>query len=226
MKKLILALLLLFAVRVNAQTRILLGATGGAGFSSSYFGPSAALEIPVKKLEIDLSDEYFPLYNHTSIGSGEANRVKAGGILWLGHGVGLTGSAEYSKYVIAEVRKGQYYGFGGLIFRKKILDSPTRISLTFIDEFNNGVSSTGLESSHLKGGDIGLSVRIGCAGSTCFRLGTDNFFGRVLEQGNPKCDGSIGTQTCGSRISAMGGGFSISFQVEFPRRKGHEDEVF
>jgi hypothetical protein len=56
-------------------------------------------------------------------------------------------------------------------------------------------------------------------------------FGKVLGQSNPQCDGTFGI-TGGPnggpcyRTGLFGGGVTASVSLEFPRRKGRENDVF
>ena len=211
---------------VKAQTRYLVGVSGTYAFDNRSLGVTGGIEIPVKRVEIDLADTFSPFETHVSLGGGRSNLASAGGLIWLTKGFGLTGKAETSSYDVTQVSKHADYGFGGIIFRTVAIGSPIRVLVQYIRQFNNGISPTGLETSHLSGADINLTVRMGCSGPICFRVTDDNYFGRVLTQGDPYCDGSIGPQTCGPRGSALGGGFTIGVLLEFPRPRGHENEAF
>ena len=152
--------------------------------------------------------------------------------MWLSQSWGLTGSAADSMYDVTLVTKDADYASGGLVYRGFIGGLPSRVFLKYIQQFNNGITPSGLESSHLMGVDLGVTTRYGCAGPTCYRLSFDFDAGRVLTQSNPVCDGTYGVTggngpngTC-PRQPAFGGGFTASFVMEFPRHKATENEAF
>lgn len=210
----------------NAQTRVLAGVSGGDSFNNYSFGVSGALEIPfAKHFELDLKDTFSPIEKHVALGTGRANISNAGGHIWLTKSFGVNGAAEYSTYNVTKVSKGAAYAFGGIIYRRILFGSPVRLSFDYIRQFNNGITKSGVESSHLQGASIKADVRMGCSGPVCFRLVEDFVMGKVFTQGNPQCDGSYGAVTC-PRGSAFGGGFTGSFYLEFPRRKSTENEAF
>lgn len=224
-------LFLFFVPSSHAQTRYLVGAEGGDSFDNYNFGVTAGIEVPfLKHFELDLKDTFSPIESHVALGTGRANITTAGGIIWLTQGWGLTGSVEDSMYDVTKVTKDADYAAGGLVYRGIVLGLPARFSFKYINQFNNGVSPTGLETSQLKGGDITATVRFGCFGKTCVRLTEDFVFGRVLTQGNQNCDGSLPVVApnvyCGPRAAAFGGGTTASIVFEFPRHRGHEGDVF
>jgi hypothetical protein len=230
MKRIIVFALLLvslFATRANAQTRFLFGTSGGIAFDNSSVGVTARVEIPfLKHYELDLQDTFSPVESHVALGGGRANLASVGGHIWLTNHWGLNGRVEDSAYNVTKVTKDADYAFGGLTYRGVLAGSPARLSFDYLRQFNNGVTPSGLESSHMQGGDIAFTVRIACTGPFCVRLSEDNYFGQVWAQGNPYCDGSIGPQTCGNRDRRIGGGFVVGVMLEFPRRRASENDQF
>jgi hypothetical protein len=225
-------LLFLMPVRSNAQTRVLVGVAGAQSFDNSSVGVTVGLEIPVTKhIEIDLNDIFSPFESHVALGGGRANIAKATGRVWFNR-FGIFGGAEDSSYNVTKVAKDDVYAFGGVSYRAIVGGAPARFSLSYLQEFNNGVSPTGLETPHLQGADIGFTMRFGCLGLVCIRNSEDFVVGHVLTQGNPICDGTYGI-TGGNgpngscpRTGAISGGVSGSIVLEFPRRRKTEHDVF
>jgi hypothetical protein len=220
--------LLLGSLAAHAQgTRILIGPSGGDSYDNYQFGVSGGIEQPIgKHLELDFTYRYSPVEKHVALGSGHANLVYGGAYIWLTDHIGLTGRVESSGYAVTRVSKRADYVFGGLAYRAKVGGLPARFTLSYTQQFENGVSTTGLETPHLKGLDFGFSVRLGCKGAVCFRESSDFQFGHVLTQGNPVCDGSYGKAITCPRTGAFGGGTIATFAFEFPRPRGHEADVF
>lgn len=222
----------LFPLFANAQTRVLVGIEGAQAFDNSSVGVQAALEVPfAKHFELDLKDVFSPIESHVALGGGRSNIASVGGIIWFSNSFGFNGKVEDSSYNVTKVTKDADYSFGGITYRTFLGGAPARFTFDYIRQFNNGISPSGLESSHLQGGDIGFTMRFGCLGAICIRNSEDFVFGRVLTQGNPQCDGTFGVtggQNGGPcpRGSAFGGGVTASVAIEFPRRRGHEQDVF
>jgi hypothetical protein len=230
MKKLIAVFVLLasmFTLQAKAQTRILVGAGGSIAWDNKSAGASFGLEVPfLKHYELDLKDTFSPFETHVALGGGYANLASVGGHIWLTNSFGLNGKVERTNYIVTQVSKVADYAFGGVTYRTVALGVPSRFSFDYIGQFNNGVTPSGIETSHLQGLAFIIENRLGCAGPFCFRLDNQNSFGRVLTQGNPYCDGSIGPKTCGNRGTGFGGGFSGGIYIEFPRRKATENDKF
>lgn len=225
---------LLFTLPLSAQTRVLVGPAGGDLFDNYYGGVTAGIEIPfAKRYEVDVYDEFSPLEAHQALGHGWANEISVGGYVWfhpLSHW-GLNGGAQDSRYSVTTVSKAGDFFTGGLAYRGNVGGLPATVSFDYLQQFNNGITSTGVETSHLKGASINPSVRFGCVSAFCIRTDYSFVVGHVLTQGNPVCDGTFGS-TGGPnggpcpRQGAFSGGFSASLLFEFPRRRGHEDALF
>jgi hypothetical protein len=230
---LLLLVALLVPAHVGAQTRVLIGAAGGDSFDNYSFGVNAALEIPfAKHFELDLQDTFSPIEAHVALGSGRANAASVGGIAWFSKSFGINGQVQDSSYDVTKVSKDANYAGGGFIYRGIVGGAPTRFNLGYTRQIFNGISSSGLETSRLQGVDFGFTMRFGCVGAFCVRNSADFVFGAVKGQGNPVCDGTFGNTggngpngTC-PRSTLFGGGVSASIALEFPRRKGHENDVF
>jgi hypothetical protein len=229
MKKLIAVMLFcmsLFTCKANSQTRIQIGVAGAQAFDNSDVGVTATLEVPfAKRFEISLSDTFSPLESHVGLGGGRANITNATGRIWFGSW-GLNGQVEDSMYDVTKVTKDADYAFGGVTKRATVGGAPARFSFDYIRQFNNGITPSGLESSHLQGFDFGYTMRFGCVGSICIRTSEDFVAGAVKTQGNPQCDGQFGGPITCARSTALGGGVKASITVEFPRHRGHEYDVF
>lgn len=237
MRKFILGLILMLCTllvpaHVSAQTRVLFGVEGGQSFDNSSVGVTAGLELPfAKHYELDLKDTFSPIESHVALGGGRANRTSAGGRIWFTEHWGVVGSAEDSMYDVTKVTKDGNYAFGGISYRGIVGGAPARFSFQYVRQFNNGITASGLESSHLQGLDFGYTMRFGCVGAFCIRTSEDFIAGRVLTQSNPQCDGTFGN-TGGPgggpcpRGAAFGGGVTASLVLEFPRHRGHEHDVF
>jgi hypothetical protein len=230
MKKLIavfVLLALMFISNANAQTRVLVGAGGSIAWDNKSAGATLGLEVPfLKRYELDLKDTFSPFETKVALGGGYANLAAAGGHIWLTNSFGLNGKVERTNFSVTQVSKVGDYAFSGITYRTLALGAPSRFSFDFIRQFNNGVTPSGVETSHLQGFAFTIENRLGCFGPFCVRLENQNSFGQVWTQGNQNCDGSIGPQTCGPRGKAFGGGFTGAIYLEFPRRKATENDSF
>lgn len=232
MRKLLLLVLVASSVGapLKAQTRILIGADGGSSFGNLYLSSCAAVEAPIRRMELDAKDCFSPLEQHISLGSGWANRASSEGIVWASNRIGFTGGASYSNYHV-NISKSAWYANGGLVFRSVVSQIPMRFTFEYIRQLHDGISKDGTESAHLQAGRFNMDMRMKCAGKACYRLAFDFEVGRVLTQSNPICDGTYGT-TGGPgggpcpRTAASAGAFSASIMAEFPRRKSTEHLPF
>lgn len=225
----LLALTLLLAAPLYAQSRILIGATGSDSFNNESFGPNVELEVPfAKRYELDLRDTFSPIQTHIGLGNGRSNIARAGGIVWLNRAIGLTSNFEQSRYSAPGISKTGYDVFAGSIFRFVGWEVPVRFELDYVREVLNKMHN-GDEPSRLQAFNAELTVRLGCAGPFCFRARESISVGRVLTQGNPQCDGegmrNPALLAC-PRKAASGGGFTAGFMIEWPRPKGKESDVF
>lgn len=212
--------------------RILIGASGAQSYDNTMFGVVAGIEQPIgKRVELQLRDSFSPFEQHSGLGSGHANILRGAGIIWLTQKFGLNGTVERSSYIAGLTSKAGYYMSMGPSFRFILWEAPARLTLNYISQLHNGLSKSGIETSHLQGVAVNLSSRLGCKGAMCFRLTYEMSAGRILDIGNPVCDGTLGN---GSQVgfdpcprkSGIGGGFTGSLELEFPRHRGSEMEVF
>lgn len=221
--------LLSFAVPVKSQTntRVLVGVQTGLTSFDSDFGVTIGIEQPLaKRFEIDASGQYSPVYSHTGLGRGSRYQTEAGGITWLSNTVGVYGDVAISGYTVPGLTKSSDVFKIGPVFRTSFFGLPGRIRTGYLQQFNDGINSNGIETSHEKGGTFSYEVRFPCAGPVCFRAQEGFSILRVLTQSNPICDGTFGI-TGGPnggpcyRKPGYGGTFSFSFVVEFPRPRGN-----
>jgi hypothetical protein len=210
---------------LHAQTRVLVGAAGGYVYNNGTIGILAAIEAPTgRRFETDLRDEYSPYENHTAVGIGTANLARATEILWMTRRVGIIGNVEFTNYSVG-IKKSAYHVLPGIVLRTQWGGSPIRSEFNYVRQANNQMV-TGIESAYLQGGRAAFSVRVGCTGIVCYRLGWEFQTGKVRLQSNPMCDGSLpGPITC-PRATAWSGGSKGSFSIEFPRRRETELDVF
>lgn len=227
MKLAIVALLILcFGIACQAQTidetpRVLIGPNGGELFSNVFLGIAGRIEVPLGHiLELNAEGQISPFEEHIKIGSGWSGNLRTEAQIWFARQWSIDGGVEDSAYQMAGLSKEAPYWKVGITTRRYWLGTPTRISFGYMQEFNNGISKSGLETSDLIGGYLVLDGMISCGGPICFRLRSTVQGGRVLEQGNPQCDRT----TC-PRIAATAGGgaFTVFFEG---RHRGMENSLF
>jgi hypothetical protein len=204
------AFLLTSVGAAKAQT-ILAGPALTLGYGNVAVGLTGKLEIPIKRAEIDLAETFSPYEKHIALGSGWANQFSVGGYGWFSNHFGITGRIEDSRYSTS-IEKDSQYVMGGLAYR----GPGTRAGFGYIQEINNGIGSTGIETNHLKAAEASFDERIACWTHGCLRAYVRMDFGHSLTQGNPQCDGEFtpGHVTC-PRRGALGGGEIIGMYFEF-----------
>jgi len=225
---LLLMLAVLFTPAAHAQTRVLIGGTGGLDFNNKTLGVTGGIEQPfAKHFEVDLYGTFSPLEIKTVYGNGFSYSTQAELSGWFNDHWGLNGRVDRSAYTVTTVSKTGYYAYGGASYRGLVGGLPAQFDFDFLKQFNNGIGANGTETNHIIGGEIDFSVRMGCARSFCVRMEDGFNAGRVLEQGNPACDGTFGLTggpnggPCARQATASGG-FYASVVFEFPRRRGGE----
>lgn len=219
MKKILIFILALVPYSVYAQTKTLVGLTGGDSFTNYSAGVLVGVEVPVGQYEFSVTDRFAPLQYHVGLGAGWSNTFNLGGTRWLSRHYGISASAEQSMYrVTGGIHKISYYGFAGPSFRFSLLDTPNRFTVSYVREFPDRIYN-GIESSHLQGASIDWTARLFCSSWSCFRIAESLAVGHVLEQGNPVCD-----KTACPRRGTVGGSFGASVILEFSHR--HDMESF
>lgn len=210
----------LFALPAHAQTRFLVGADGGDSFNNYFLGIRASLEAPLgKHFEADESVSFFPIENKPSYGKGVSYSLEPGATVWANTTSGFEGSFHHTGYTVTTVKKTEDFVFAGYVYKHTMVGFPTRFHFDYVREVNDGISSNGTEMNHLQGGAFSFDSRIGCFRFACVRDQTTLLAGRVLDQGNPVCDGTYtGKITC-PRNSNLSGGFEMTFMFEIPRPK-------
>lgn len=230
MKRLILllSLLLLFVLPGRAQTRFLIGGQGGEIYSNVFGSITGQVEVPVSRFEFDASGSWSPhLEQKVNLGSGYGYQYGTTGRAWFTKNLAVDGGVQESAYSVTATSKAEYFVNTGLTYRRLWLGIPTRFTFDYIREIANGVMPNGDETNHLNGASITIDGRLGCFSFTCIRMQSNFQVGHVLDQGNPLCDGTYGpVQPYCKRSGTVGGGGSISFLLEFPRRKQTENEPF
>lgn len=228
MRKLILVLSVLFLARASqAQTRFLVGATGGEVFDSTLFGVTAAVEAPIgRHFELDDMGEYYPVDYHTGYGHGYSYNLRSTALIWFNKPVGIFGSINTGGYTVTKAAKCGDEIFTGLVLRHTAYGAPGRFYFDYFRQILNGIAKDGTETNHIQGGEFKYDVRVGCKGPICFRTALSVKVAKFLDQGNPVCDGQfVGPITC-PRTKATTGGVEASFMLEFPRRRNRENELF
>lgn len=211
--------------------RILVGVASGESFNNAFLGPRLAAEVPLwRRFELDASFEIAP-ESKRGYGTGWETKAEIGGIAWITTKLGATSGVEFGNYSVTQASKTAMYLSSGPILRVSIFGSPSRLTFGYVRQLRNGISQNGTETNHLSGGFAALDSRVGCTGAACWRVKEEFQLGHVLNQGNPLCDGTYGD---GSRVgfapcprsSSLGGGFTVGVALEFPRRRGRENDPF
>lgn len=206
--------------------RLLVGASTGSSFGNLFAGVRAGVEYPVNRhLELDAYDTYSPVEQHYPYGDGQANQAQVGGIVWLSRSIGANGYVEHSQYHVS-ISKHAEYAAGGIVIRHAYSGMPVRFTFNYLQQWNNGIDSSGTESSHLRAGQFNLDMRVGHTGPVSYRVAFDFKVGHVLTQSNPTCDGLFGGSITCPRGGASSGAFAGSVSVEWPRRRATEQLAF
>jgi hypothetical protein len=214
----------------HAQTRVLVGPSGGLVYDNAFFGVTTGLEVPVgHRFEADLYDTAAG-EKHTALGGGWTNSLETQGIVWTTEHLGLNAGVQQSRYSVTGTAKSEYFVNGGLVIRNNSW-VPTRFTLDYVREVANGLMPNGDETNRLQGGIFTWDSILDCGRHYCIRFQTTVQAGRVLSEGNPRCDGTLGN-TGGPnggpcpRQAQMGGGASASVLFQFPRHAEQENELF
>lgn len=218
---------LLFVPRAKAQTNVLVGVSGMNEFSNMSVGVTAGLSTSfLRRYEVTLMDSYSPYENHIGQGLGHANVASVGGLTWLTEHWGVSGKIEDSGYNVTKVSKSAIMVLGGITTRQYFLDVPTRFTFGYAQQINNGITN-GIETSQLHGVYLAVDGRPYCNNAFCIRLQEQFALGRVLQQGNPICDGTFGAVSpvlsC-PRTASIGGGVSLNVLLDFHRRSKNYDK--
>jgi len=209
-KKLLLGMIasVLAACPTYGQVKLAVGAQGQIGPNLSL-GPSVEISAAIKRITF-LSRDTLSLENHIALGNGWANESISTGTLWVASKLGLTSGYENTRYQVTLAKKHADYVLGGVTVK---VGSDTQLTFAYQQEFHNGVRN-GLETSHFRGGVFEVDTTLGCSNHGCLHFGLVNELGRILEQGNPACDGSLGPVTC-ARNTAVSGNVQLRLMYSF-----------
>jgi hypothetical protein len=229
-KRTILAVLL-FAAASHAQTydnhpRVLAGIDGGSIYGNDFLELTTGAEVPIaSRFEADGLFTVAPLEHKVGIGFGTSWGYRVGGIVWMTRSLGVNGAYSRSSYSVTGVSKAGSDVFGGLTFRTYALGAPVRFGLDYVRQVGNRLVG-GTESNYLQGGDFSMTVRYGRVGPSIARIVLDIQSGRVLNQPNPQCDGTLGGPITCPRTSTNSGGASVGVVFELSGRHSSEDSRF
>lgn len=224
-------LFLWLAVGARAQdspsSRFVIGLDGGYAFNNTTIGIVAGAEIPVgRHFEVDSFGYFYPYESKAVYGSGYLYNMKAGPVVWINRTSGFEGLFEKGGYSVTKVSKGADYVFAGYVYKHMMLDFPTRFHFDYFQQVFNGIDHAGVETNHLTGGAFTFDTLLGCSKHFCVRSAFTWLTGRVLEQGNPYCDGTYsGCPNIIKRNSDIGGGFDWSLMFQFGGKK-NDQELF
>ena len=181
------AIALLLAVPTHAQgTRYLLGGQLGEDLNNLFAGPLIGIEKPIgKRIELDAYERPAPECK-PGYGCGWSNSIEGGGIVWMKRWIGLTMNMERSGYAVSSAEKSAMYWRAGTVFRLPERQLPSRLSVQYTAQMENGLGSGGVETSHLKGLIVFVDSRIGCAARFCVRLKESLDVAHGLEQAIPR----------------------------------------
>lgn len=211
---------------VYGQTHFLFGPEGGYDFGNTNIGIETRIEVPVKRhFEIDGDAEINPYESHISLGHGISYGLKPATILWVSNTSGFEGEYSRTAYTVTKAVKTANYFYAGYVYRHTMVGFPTRFHFEYFQQILNGISQNGTETNHLLGGAFTFDSLQGCFKSGCVRSKFTLNSGRVLNQGNPQCDGQYNKVITCPRQSVFSGGFEANILFEFPRRNS-SNELF
>jgi hypothetical protein len=230
------------AVKYPTSSQYWVGVTGGDSFNNTNLGIEVGLEKPFsKRFAISLTERFLPLETKRALGTGDANIVRGTTYVWLTPKFGFAANAELSSYSISQVNKATIYVFGGPVWRHTIFGAPARLELDYVGQVDNhyinqflvnhNLQTGGIEPGQMQGARFALNLRAGCFSNFCVNINEEYSLGRVLTQGNPICDGTIGNGSQAGiascpRGSGISGSVAASVRFVFPRPRGHENDLF
>lgn len=231
LKYMVLALLL-SPLCASAQVRVQMGGFGTGAWNNYQAGMFGSVDVPIgKHFEIGMMDGYSFKEIKPGVGKGTANIARVTGTAWLTPKIGVSVLGEQSGYTLGTLSKGAIYVAGGPVFRTHLLDFPSRVTIGYLAQLDNGIVG-GIETSYMRAALITVQTRLGCTRYMCFHLTHEFSMGSVKAQGNPVCDGTFGNgaqakppmDAC-PRPRTVGGGFAMRFGVVFGRH-GDAYEAF
>lgn len=206
MKK-FLPLLILFslfalAIPAHAETRVFANTSLGAcsGYNLPCFTLGGRVEHDLtSKIELQGFGNWIPT-DKTSGGSGNTYQLGTRGIYWTKR-IGLTANFNESWLRSQKFDKNTFYTSFGVVGRFRFLDADQRLYASYLLPTGGYDPKTGIESSR----GTGLVARWEVQMSKHIDVFWDFKILRLLNQGNPFCDGSLpGPKTC-PRKAIVGG---------------------
>lgn len=202
----------------SPKARFLFGFDGGYAFNNTTVGVVAGTEVPFgRHLEVDSFGYFYPYESKAVYGKGYLYNVKAGPLVWINQTSGVEGLFEKGGYTVTKVSKGADYVFAGYVYKHTMLGLPTRFHFDYFRQVLGKINpKTLVEPNDVTGGSFTFDTLMGCTKAFCVRSAFTWLTGRVVEQGNPYCDGTYsGCPNVIKRNTDVGGGFewNVTFQL-------------
>lgn len=213
-KKLLIIAALALCPALRAQS-LAVGGAGGYSFSNYFVGPEVTASVDVHRVRLGAYAELDPFLSHTALGRGYGFTARPEAWLYLGRSWSLYGALDTAGYRAGEVHKTQFYARAGLTLNSTFMGDPARYTFAYVREVHNGLLYGGTESSHLQAGLFRYEWPI----TRRVRLWQEIVAGGVLEQGNPKCDGTCGPKVTCPRRWTMSGGTTTGVEFVFGKTR-------
>jgi hypothetical protein len=190
------------------------GSFEGLGFKLPFAAFGTSLEKPLsRRIELQ-AGVMFSSTPKTITNDGHSLIASARAIIWLNDYIGLTGGTDYSRLWTSQFKKAAWAPSPGVVLRLRLLGNPTRMYLDYAVP-NKNIDSHGVETSQLQGPEYSVESRVASVGPITFRFGLKLSAYRLLEQGNPQCDGTFGNAVTCPRIVRKAGTAALTMRYEW-----------
>jgi len=177
-----------------------------------------SLEQPIRSFEAQLDSSYSPPHK-TAGGAGTDTGLRdTGRLIYWRRNWGPWFSEEWAWQKTPDFTKQAYFATPGVVLRVHPVGIPSRLYLGYVVPTGKWAGPNELESSRTQGLTVIWDGRISNMRMATLRVRSKWGFYRILEQGNPLCDGTEGVLLPGcGRTRAFDLEATIGFALEFPK---------
>jgi hypothetical protein len=196
--------------------------TADIGASSAYTLPMSTLgftvEQPIRSFELQLASTYSPSHKAGGGPGLDTGLRSTGTIIYWRRSWGPCFSEELAWERTANFTKTAEYATPCVMLRAYPFGIQSRLYFGYLVPSGKWAGPNGIESSRTQGLTFYWEARVLNLNRATVRFRYTLGLYRILQQGNPLCDGTEGVLVSGcARVAAVSGNMSVGLELEIPK---------